>query len=177
MVDSAPYEVEACSEEIEVRRYPELVLATVDGQDDNSMFGVLFDYIAGENRARRKIDMTAPVITSEKIPMTAPVISAGGMMSFVMPAGLAPESVPEPLDARVRIERIPARRVAVVRFKGRAGEKTVEEETALLLCEAGKAGLSPVGKPFLMRYNSPFTPGFLRRNEVGIEVGRPGPSQ
>jgi len=177
MVDSAPYEVEACYEDIEVRRYPGLVLATVDGTDDNSMFGVLFEYIAGRNRARRKIDMTAPVITSEKMPMTAPVISAGGKMSFVMPAGLAPESVPEPLDPRVRIERVPARRVAVVRFKGRAGERSVVEETALLLCEAGKAGLSSVGEPFLMRYNSPFTPGFMRRNEVGIEVGPAGPSQ
>jgi hypothetical protein len=176
MVEQAPYEVENCYEDVEIRRYPELVLATVDGDDDNSRFGHLFRYIAGDNRARRKIEMTAPVITSETIPMTAPVMSTAGTMSFVMPAGMPADRAPEPLDPEVRIERVPARRVAVVRFKGRAAPGSVEEETALLLCEVGKAGLSPVGKPFLMRYNSPFTPGFLRRNEVGVEVGPSGPA-
>jgi hypothetical protein len=28
------------------------------------------------------------------------------------------------------------------------------------------------GRPFLMRYDSPWTPGFLRRNEVAIEIRR-----
>jgi len=26
------------------------------------------------------------------------------------------------------------------------------------------------GKPFLMRYSSPFTLGFMRRNQIGIEL-------
>jgi effector-binding domain-containing protein len=114
--------------------------------------------------------MTAPVITSERVDMTAPVLSDKETMSFVMPKDYTMDTIPEPLDPRVRIQVIPARKVASVRFKGRAGESSVEEETELLLCEAKKAGLTTVGKPFLMRYNSPFTPGFMRRNEVGIEV-------
>jgi hypothetical protein len=32
------------------------------------------------------------------------------------------------------------------------------------------SGLSARSEPFLMRYNPPFMPGFLRRNEVAIEV-------
>ncbi|MDD3622937.1 MAG: heme-binding protein, partial [Methanofollis sp.] len=35
-----------------------------------------------------------------------------------------------------------------------------------------KAGVETVGEVFLMRYNPPWVPGFLRRNEVGIEIRR-----
>jgi hypothetical protein len=148
-------------------------VATVSGPGGDSEFGHLFNYITGNNRAKHKIAMTAPVITSEKVEMTtpvitservdmtAPVISDRETMSFVLPQKYTMETIPEPLDPRVRIQQLPARKVAAVRF---------EEETELLLCEIGKAGLSTVGKPFLMRYNSPFTPGFMRRNEVGVEI-------
>jgi hypothetical protein len=170
MTDTAPYEVLEKFEEIEIRRYPPLILATVTGPGGDSEFGHLFNYITGNNRTNHKIAMTAPVITSERVDMTAPVLSDKESMSFVMPRNYTMDTIPEPLDPRVRIQQLPGRKVAAVRFKGYTRERTVEEETALLLCEVGKAGLAPVGKPFLMRYNSPFTPGFMRRNEVGIEV-------
>jgi len=32
--------------------------------------------------------------------------------------------------------------------------------------------LRVLGSVFLMRYNAPFTPGFMRRNEVGVESYR-----
>jgi hypothetical protein len=31
-------------------------------------------------------------------------------------------------------------------------------------------GIATKGRPFLMRYNDPWTPPFLRRNEVAIEI-------
>jgi effector-binding domain-containing protein len=170
MTDTAPYEVLEKFEEIEIRRYPPLVVATVTGPGGDSEFGHLFNYITGNNRTKLKIAMTAPVITSERVDMTAPVISDKETMSFVMPQKYTMETLPEPIDPRVRIQQLPERKVAAVRFKGHAGERTVEGETELLLCEIGKAGLTAIGKPFLMRYNSPFTPGFMRRNEVGIEI-------
>jgi hypothetical protein len=170
MVDTAPYEVLQKFEDIEVRKYPALIVATVSGPRGDSEFRHLFSYITGNNRTNHKIAMTAPVITSERVDMTAPVISDSETMSFVMPKDYTMDTIPEPLDPQVRIRELPARKVATVRFKGRAGERSVEQETELLLCEAKKAGLTTVGDPFLMRYNSPFTPGFLRRNEVGIEV-------
>ena len=170
MTDTAPYEVLLKFEQMEVRRYPKLILATVSGPADDSEFGHLFNYITGNNRTSHKIAMTTPVITSERVDMTAPVISDSESMSFVMPQKYTMETVPEPMDAHVRIREVPARKVAVVRFKGYTREKTVEEETELLLCELKKANIETLGRPFLMRYNSPFTPGFMRRNEVGIEV-------
>jgi effector-binding domain-containing protein len=170
LTDTAPYEVLDTFEDIEIRRYPPLILATVSGQGDDSQFGRLFRYIAGNNRTNHKIAMTTPVITSERVAMTAPVISDGVSMSFVIPQKYTPDTVPDPLDEQVRIETVPERKVAVVRFKGYARKETVEKKTELLLREVQKANLTTVGQAFLMRYNAPFTPGFMRRNEVGIEV-------
>ena len=170
MVETARYEVAGRIGEIELREYPELVLATVTGQQDTSAFRLLFSYISGQNRVRKKIPMTAPVITSEKIKMTAPVISDASSFSFVMPLNYKLEEIPEPLDSRIRIQKLPARRLAVIRFKGYARQKSVNEVKVRLLSALQKSGIATVGEPFLMRYNSPWTLGFMRRNEIGIEI-------
>ena len=172
MVEIAGYEEAGRTGEVEFREYPELILASVTGQGDNSAFGRLFSYISGENRTRKKLSMTAPVITSQKIEMTAPVISDTGSFSFVMPLKYKLEEVPEPLDSRIRIQRIPARRLAVIRFKGYAREKSVNEVKSRLISALQKSGIATVGEPFLMRYNSPWTLGFMRRNEIGIEIAQ-----
>jgi hypothetical protein len=39
-----------------------------------------------------------------------------------------------------------------------------------LLKELTEAGIKTVGQVFSMRYNAPFTPWFMRRNEVAITV-------
>jgi hypothetical protein len=116
--------------------------------------------------------MTAPVITSEKIEMTAPVISDANTFSFVMPLKYKLEEIPEPLDSRISIQRILARRVAVIRFKGYARQKSVNQVKARLVSALQNSGIATVGEPFLMRYNSPWTLGFMRRNEIGIEIAR-----
>ena len=170
MVETARYEEVGRIGEVELREYPELILASVTGQGDNSAFGRLFSYISGENRTRKKIPMTAPVLTSEKIEMTAPVISDASSFSFVMPLNYKLEEIPEPLDSRIRIQKLPARRLAVRRFKGYARQKSVNEVKARLVSALQTSGVSTVGEPFLMRYNSPWTLGFMRRNEVGIEI-------
>jgi hypothetical protein len=175
MVSSAatiPYTVTGKSGEIEFRHYPALVLATVDSPHDDAGFNLLFAYISGSNRPKEKIPMTAPVISSQKIPMTAPVISDDRTMSFVMPAGTTREETPDPADSRVRIEVIPERDIAVLRFSGYAPPGDVESETSRLLEGLKNDGVVTSGQPFLMRYDSPWTPGFLRRNEVAIEIRR-----
>ena len=170
MVTIVRYEVAGRIGEVEIREYPELLLATVTGQQDNAAFRLLFRYISSENRTRRKIPMTAPVITSEKIKMKAPVVSDANSFSFVMPFDYKLEDIPEPLDSRIRIQKLPARRLAVIRFKGYARQKSVNEVKARLLSTLQTSRIATVGEPILMRYNSPWTPGFMRRNEVGIET-------
>jgi effector-binding domain-containing protein len=172
MVEAAPYEELGKISDIELRHYPALRVATVTGNPENEAFGLLFRYISGQNRTRKKISMTAPVITSETIAMTAPVISDETTMSFLMPSAYSLGDLPEPVDTAVQVSEIPARDVAVIRFRGNADGKSVAEMTRRLLETLRENGITVTGTPFLMRYNPPFIPGIFRRNEVGVEIQR-----
>jgi len=114
--------------------------------------------------------MTAPVITSEKITMTTPVITKNEYMAFALPASYTKETVPVPTNTAVKIEVQPKKEMAVLRFSGRTSEVRVEKYVQKLKTSLQAQGIKSRGEPVLMRYNSPFTPGFLRRNEVGIEI-------
>lgn len=116
--------------------------------------------------------MTAPVISSTKIPMTAPVVSDATSMSFVMPPEKTLDEIPDPLDNRVRIVPVPGREIAVIRFGGYASEEDVSAAISRLQEGLTNEGITSVGQMFLMRYDPPWMPGFLRRNEVGIEIQR-----
>jgi hypothetical protein len=170
MTQTISYEISGQIGEIEFRKYPRLVLATVLSPGNDSGFNLLFSYITGKNHTKRQIQMTAPVITSEKIAMTAPVVSDEKSMSFVMPGGKDQDEMPDPLDERVKITTQNPREMAVIRFKGYAGREDVNDVTSRLLEGLQKGGITARGQPVLMRYNAPWTPGFLRRNEVGIEI-------
>jgi len=172
MTETIPYEITGETGEIEFRKYPPVVLATVDSDRNDRGFSLLFAFITGSNNTQHKISMTSPVITSRKIAMTAPVVSDAKSMSFVMPPGQSRDDIPDPLDSRVRITTLPAREVAVIRFRGYAQQDEVIAAEERLQDGLKKAMIEPVGVPFLMRYNPPWTPGFLRRNEVAVEIRR-----
>jgi len=114
--------------------------------------------------------MTAPVITPEKIAMTSPVFTDADSMSFIVPSMYTRETVPEPTDPHITITEQPAKTLAVLRFSGWGRSSTVEKKTQLLLETLRRNKIETKGEVTLMRYNPPFTPWFLRRNEVAIEV-------
>lgn len=170
MVETPSYEVIGEMDGVEIRLYPRLILATVMGEGGGDPFRRLFRYISGDNSGSSKISMTAPVLTPERIEMTAPVISEGYSMSFVVPSKYTMETVPTPNDEHIRIQEVPERKLAVIRFRGWAREGSVEKQKARLISVLQGNSVETVGEPFLMRYNSPWTPGFMRRNELGIEI-------
>ena len=168
MVEQARYDVLKEIGKVELRRYPPLLIARVDGYGDGG-FNILFAFITGNNRQKSKIAMTAPVV-SEQIAMTAPVLSDPDSIAFVMPEGFTLETTPEPLDDRVKIVEIPERVVAALQFSGRWSDSIFKKKAKAMLEELAKAGIKSTGQVFSMRYNGPFTPWFLRRNEVAIAV-------
>lgn len=168
----------------EVRAYDsycvaETTVKTADFKEAGNIgFRRLFRFIQGENQSQRKLPMTAPVglepPAAEKIPMTAPVGQSlspeGYLVWFVMPQGSTLDTLPKPTDPEVRLRFIPSRRVATLRYSGLWSESRYEAKKTELLNWVKKQQLTPIGSPVLSRYNSPFTPWFLRRNEVQIEV-------
>jgi len=168
LVETAPYEEIRRIDKVEIREYPAIILATVRG--NRNPFRLLFQYISGNNRSNRKISMTTPVITPEKIEMTSPVINREDAMSFVLPSKYTIETAPIPSDEKVTIEELPPRKVAAIRFRGYARNNNIEKHTAELLEILGKEGIQVKGTPIIMRYNAPYTPGFMRRNEVAVEI-------
>jgi hypothetical protein len=171
MVPSVKYEVIRKIGKVEIRRYPKIVIAKTSNLEPDN-FGLLFRFISGNNAQKEKVKMTTPVV-SQEINMTSPVLSDfsnRGYMAFVMPTEFSIETTPLPLDSRVRIEEVPSRFVAVLRFSGGWSQTHFEEKTKELLQELANAKTATVGPVFAMLYNPPFTPSFLRRNEVAIEV-------
>lgn len=170
MVEIASYKNLKKINGIEIRKYPKMLLAVVQGYKDDSGFNLLFNYISGNNKTQKKIPMTAPVITSEKIPMTAPVITKDDFMAFVLPSFYNEDTVPLPLNPEVKIKVQPEKIYAVLRFSGRTLRNRVQKQIQKLTQVLKNQNIRIKDDPILMRYNSPFTPGFLRRNEIAFEI-------
>ena len=171
MSEQLRYVIEQVIEGVEIRRYPPIVLATVRDMPDNESFRILFRYISGNNRATGDPDRAASTAAAgEKIAMTVPVFSTPDSFSFALPGSYSKQTTPEPQDPRSIVEAMPARRVAALRFSGFARARTVASRSRQLLETLARHEFRTRGTTFLMRYNAPFTPGFLRRNEVGIEL-------
>lgn len=185
------YDIVKKYDEFELRRYAPYVVAEtqVNGVFEdvgNKAFRILADFIFGNNRKREKMAMTAPVnqrplaTESEQIRMTAPVISQPSTLdsgtnesyifSFVMPSKYSIETVPEPIDPRVQIKRVPAKLIAARQYSGTWSYSKYQENESTLLRALAQAGIKQQGTPVFARYNSPFTLWFLRRNEVLVEV-------
>jgi hypothetical protein len=181
-IEEASYSVVRTEGPIEVRDYAAQILVEtqVDGgfdQAGNRAFRRLFDYISGANTSRTEISMTAPVTQeagSEKIAMTAPVVQEGDRgawrVAFLVPRQYSWETVPEPTDARVELRQVPARRMAAIRFSGTWGEARFRAHEEQLRDFVAVNGLEVLGDAVYARYDSPFKPWFLRRNEVLIPV-------
>jgi len=111
--------------------------------------------------------------------MTAPVESREAddgndiTYAFVMESKYTLETLPNPNNERIRLRNKPSRVVAALRFSGRWTEANVAKHERQLLSALQADGITRLGKLELARYNSPFTPWFLRRNELMVAIDWP----
>jgi hypothetical protein len=175
---------------VEVRQYAAYTVAevVVAGPADvagNQAFPILAGYIFGKNKGERKMAMTAPVTQSPnvaqaaapiKMEMTAPVTqtatSSGFLVQFVLPKDITLATAPEPLDARIQLREVSPKQVAVIRFSGFWSDANYNEHLAKLQAALRAADLAWTGEPVYSRYDAPFTPWFLRRNEIWLNLAQ-----
>ena len=181
-IEEATYTVVEKDNKFEIRDYIPYILAETIVEGDlkdagNKAFRILFRYISGANRSRKKVAMTAPVSQrpqGEKIDMTAPVgqrpVQENWAVSFMMPSSYTLKTLPEPEDPNITLRQVPARRMAAVRYSGFWSEKGYLRYKSELESWIQERGFSIVGDPIWARYNSPITPWFLRRNEILIPI-------
>jgi len=181
VTEQQPYQVIRDSGGYELRRYPACVVAEVEVEGDfeqagNIAFRPLVEYIGGANRSSESVAMTAPVVQNRKLAMTAPVIQATGeaaqqyVVAFVLPASVSLATAPTPTDPRVRVREMPPSLTAVARYSGRWSQAAYERHLIDLQAALAADGLVPVGSPRFARFDPPFKPWFLRRNEVHLDV-------
>jgi SOUL heme-binding protein len=169
MTEQQAYHVVAEYPEFELRRYAAHLVAEteVGGPFElagNVAFPRLARYIGGQNRSSRRMAMTAPVVQER-----------GGedrryVVGFVLPVDVDEADPPDPVDPTVRVRPVPAQTAGAVRFSGRWSRGSFERRKAQLLAALQDADLDVVGPPRYARFDPPWTPWFLRRNEVVVPV-------
>ena len=181
-IEEPDFQVIRKFDNIELRQYApyvvaEVVLNATADEAGKQAFPILAGYIFGKNKGDRKLAMTAPVTQTAapvRLDMTAPVTQAavaGGMLvQFVLPKGVTLATAPEPVDPRVQLRLVPAGNWAVIRYSGTWSQANYQEHLDQLKAALETAGVTTQGEPVLARYNPPFTPWFMRRNEIWLAL-------
>jgi hypothetical protein len=179
-IEEPAYRVVRSHSGFEVRDYAPYVVAEVtvpgpEAEAGNQGFRILAAYIFGKNAGQQSIAMTAPVTQAAepvKIAMTAPVTQSasatGFVVQFTMPAAYTLETLPRPLDEQIRLVGMPTARYAVIRFSGFWTDANYQDHLRQLQALMVEQSLPATGAPIYARYNAPFVPWFLRRNEIWI---------
>lgn len=180
-LEKPEYEILASEGDRELRRYQPYIVAETYVDSDfesagNQGFRRLADYIFGNNRSRKTLEMTAPVAqtSSEKIAMTAPVsMEREGRryrITFMMPSEYTLDTLPVPNDPEVRLRQVPGQLMVAIRYSGTWSQRRYEQHLEELETWVANQGWAVAGEPVFARYDPPIVPWFLRRNEILIRL-------
>lgn len=165
LFETASYKVlEKYNQHIELRKYPVHYLAQTKSELDTKYsngFSKVFSYISGNNENSEKISMTTPVINQ--------VNENTLRTSFVVPSKYE-GNPPVPSSDDVQIKVLDEGYYIVIRFKGGWNDKIFKKYNELLLNKINLEGLTLLSEAYILRYQPPFIPNFIKRNEIMYQV-------
>jgi hypothetical protein len=151
---------------IEIREYDDFLLASTKSklnEKQDSGFMNLFNYISGDNENNKKISMTTPVVTYRE--------DNDLVTGFYVGSKYQEDNLPKPKD-NVFINKLNNSLYGVIRFSGRWIDKNFDKYDDLLVNYLLKENYDILSARFILRYQPPFVPWFLRRNEIAYQVRR-----
>ena len=164
------------NENVEIRRYESVLIASVKVQaaswrDASSLaFRPLANYIFGANGTNEKIGMTTPVTTHQVTTDQGPMWE----VRFFMPERYSMANLPDPQSPYITLDEAQAKRFAVIRFSGAVrqneGVTNFANHERQLRHALEKANMPAQGVAHYAVYDGPWTPSFMRRNEVLIAL-------
>lgn len=202
-VEEIPFKVLKKEKDFELRQYAPFILAETEVtsrfEDAGELaFKRLFKYISGDNRSPEwaksqieHVDTVAEISEDptpesdhdsepqgQKIDMTAPVFQQESeenthLVSFVLPPSYSLSEAPIPKNEKVTIREVPEKTMAAIRYSGKWSQANYEKHLEQLTHALEEAGYEVIGDPMYARYNSPYSPRFMRRNEILLEVNKP----
>ena len=148
---------------VEIRRYHPCVIADVLVEAPYSQaaslgFRPLVTYISHNN-----IAMTAPVLQES-------TDSRSWIISFVMPEGMTVADLPNPQSSKVTLRTLAEQLAAVLPFTGITTTSKIQEKESELRLALTNESLTPIGTLRIARFDPPWKPGFLRYNEVILDI-------
>ena len=169
-IEEQSYEVIEKLEGFEVRRYHDhiVVETEVNGSFENSGnqgFRRLASYIFGNNEEQTKIAMTAPV---NQTPKEDGVF----IIQFVLPSKYKMEDLPNVKSKDIQLKSYPSRLMGAMTYSGTWSFSNYQEHLTQLKTAIEKAGYTITGEPTLAKYNPPWTPWFMRRNDIAYPISK-----
>ena len=148
---------------VEIRRYHPCVIADVLVEAPYSQaaslgFRPLVTYISQNN-----IAMTAPVLQES-------TDSRSWIISFVMPEAMTVADLPNPQSSKVTLRTLAEQLAAVLPFTGITTTSKIQEKESELRLALTNESLTPIGTLRIARFDPPWKPGFLRYNEVILDL-------
>lgn len=165
LFETLPYRVLEKHQNIELRIYPDFILAETKTPMNDKMdtgFMPVFNYISGDNESKTKISMTTPVVTQK----TADTLITG----FYVPKKFKETQIPKPSSKAVHIETYPEQLFLVIRFRGSWKKVHFDRVDRVLQKFIQDNHFTIQSNQFIFRYQPPFIPGIFRRNEIGYVV-------
>jgi len=166
--EEANYHVIEKFNNIEIREYDSMILASLEIEGDRSVainngFKILIKYISGHNSGHTKINMTIPVIQENIHNFNH------WKISFIMPRIYNLKNLPSSEDSRIMLNEIPTKKMITIRFSGFKSNYNIQKNLDILNDFIKNKDYKTFGNIIFAFYNPPWTLPFLNRNEIMIE--------
>lgn len=162
--EELPYDILQKEGEFEIRHYEEFTLAQTSArgtydQASDVAFKRLANFIFGKNSGNLTTSMTTPVFLDKE--------TDGWKMSFYIPKEVA---WLQPNDPSVKVEKHPAKDVAVYRYSGSQTIEAMENAKNELMKFVEEHDLKPVSDVWWAQFDQPMSLPMTKRNEALVKI-------